>query len=371
MFENKTIGVVVPAHNEELLIEQTLSTMPAFVDRIYVVNDCSTDRTLEIIQTLSEQDKRIKVIDHKVNLGLGQTLIDGYVAAREEAMDVTAVMAGDAQMNPADLPDVIRPITQNWAAYVKGNRLLRDDCFDKMPRHRFIGNSALTLLTKFATGYWRIIDPQCGYAAISKKALSTISIEDMIKGYGYNAHILNMLNLNNFRVCDVEVQPVYGKEKSGIKLLNYIPTVSKLLAKLFAKRMIHKYLIREFHPLILFYLFSALNLLSSIGLGFRLGYLLSGPGLYGASTPVILSLTVIMTCFSFFFAMWLDMEDNRRLIASPPANTYIISERASLTHAEPKIEYNGNSALSEVPKTLETNDTLEPAIPDVSNGAVS
>ncbi len=229
MYKGKSIGIVVPAYNEELLIGKTLSTIPDFVDKIFVIDDASKDRTKEITLEFQQKDLRIVLIHHTNNQGVGQSLIDGYVASREAGLDITAVMAGDAQMDPDDLPAVLDPIAEGWSDYVKGNRLLREEVVARMPKHRYIGNSVLTLLTKFATGYWRIIDPQCGYTAISLKALSTIHIEDMIKGYGYNAHILNMLNLNNFRVCDVEIRPVYGEEKSGIKLRNYVPKVGRLI----------------------------------------------------------------------------------------------------------------------------------------------
>ena len=318
MYKDKTVGIVVPAHNEEALIGKTLGTMPDFVDQVFVVNDGSQDRTREIILEFQEQDARIVLIDHVQNQGLGQSLIDGYVASREAGMAITAVMAGDAQMSPDDLPGVLDPIAEGWADYVKGNRLLRDEVVFSMPRYRFIGNSALTLLTKFATGYWHIIDPQCGYTAISQKALATIPIEEMTKGYGYNAHILNMLNLNNFKVCDVEVRPVYGEARSGIKLGSYISRVSRLLIQLFMRRMVHKYLVREFNPLVFFYLFSFFNMVM-VGAPFtvRFFYLFYQSGLAPSTTLIILTFSLSMGLFSFFFAMWMDLEDNRRLIASP------------------------------------------------------
>src|SRR5690606_31823096 len=134
--------------------------------------------------------------------------------------------------------------------------LLRAEAALRMPKHRYIGNGVLTILSKFATGYWQIIDPQCGFTAIGKEALATIPITTMIKGYGYNAHILNMLNLDNFTAIDVKVEPIYGEEKSKIKLKTYIPTVSKLLVRLFLRRLVHKYVIRDFNPLVFFYLMS-------------------------------------------------------------------------------------------------------------------
>ena len=314
MLHSKSIGVVVPAYNEELLIGKTLSTMPSMVDHIIVVNDGSKDRTKQIIQDMQYKDKRIVLVDHVKNQGLGQSLIDGYVKAREMKIDAVAVMAGDAQMSPADLEKVTEPIVLGYADYTKGNRLLHDEVVKRMPLYRFIGNSGLTLLTKFATGYWHVLDPQCGYTAISHKALARIPIEEMIKGYGYNAHILNMLNLKNFKVQDVEVEPVYGEEKSKIKLHSYIPRVSKLLLRLFFKRMIHKYLVRDFHPLVLFYFLSFVNFFFlAVPLAVRFFYLYFQDGYAPQTTLIILTFSSMMALLSLFFGMWMDMEDNRRL----------------------------------------------------------
>ncbi|MEK9569887.1 MAG: glycosyltransferase family 2 protein [Paracoccaceae bacterium] len=322
MIETKTLCVIVPAYNEEKLLPVTIMTMPTFVDRIVIVNDCSTDNTKNIADEFSANEGRVEVIHHNVNKGLGQSLIDGYLYALTHNFDIVAVMAGDNQMSPDDLPRVVSPIARGQADYVKGNRLLRDDVVFRMPRHRYIGNAVLTLLTKFATGYWRIIDPQCGYTAISHKALSQIPIEQMIKGYGYNAHILNMLNLNNFKVTDVEVEPVYGEEKSKIKLKNYIPTVSKLLLRLFAKRMVHKYLIRDFHPLVLLYLFSIFNtIFVALPLAVRFIYIYISLGIAPQTTLIIFSFSSMMATFGLLFAMWMDMEDNRRLSVDADTET--------------------------------------------------
>ena len=314
MFENKTVCVIIPAYNEELLIGKTITTIPDFVDAMVVINDCSTDRTLEKIKKYQAKDKRITLIDHKINLGVGQSLIDGYLKGLELGCDVMVVMAGDAQMAPEDLPAIVGPIARGEVDYTKGNRLLMDDVVEKMPRYRYLGNSFLTLLTKFATGYWHIIDPQSGYTAISNKALACIGIKKMLKGYGYPADILNMLNLNNFKVVDVPIKPVYGEEQSTIKLSSFIPTVSWLLIRLFWRRMTHKYLIREFHPLVFFYFFSILNLLFiSLPLFIRFFYLYFTMGRSPYITLIILSHSLTMGIFSLFFGMWLDMEDNKKL----------------------------------------------------------
>lgn len=316
MFEGKSIGVIVPAYNEERLISKTLTTMPDFVDRIIVINDASRDRTAEIIREHKAKDSRIVLIDHEKNQGLGQSLVDGYLLARDFELDVVAVMAGDGQMSPKDLPAVVGPIAREQADYVKGNRLLRSDVFERMPRHRYFGNNVLTLLTKFATGYWHIIDPQCGYTAISKVALKYIPIQRMTKGYGYNADILNMLNISNFKVLDVEVEPVYGEETSKIRLQTYIPKVSWLLVRLFIKRIRQKYLLRDFNPLAMFYFLTFVNLVViALPLTIRFFLLYFRLGIVPTTTLTILNFSIMMGLLSFFFGMWMDMEDNRKLRA--------------------------------------------------------
>ena len=314
MYKNKTIAVVIPTYNDGLLLKDTLSGIPAYVDNIFVVNDGSEKETDEIIQTAKSIDSRIHCINHEVNMGLGQSLVDGYLCSLELQVDITAVMAGDNQMAAGDLESVIDPIAENNFDYVKGNRLLREDVISRMPKYRYIGNSLLTLLTKIATGYWKLIDPQCGYTAISYKALSVIPIQSMIKGYGYNAHILNMLNLNNFKAIDVEVEPVYGDEKSKIKVLRYAFNISFLLQRLTIKRLFSKYLVRDFHPLVLFYTFGFIQLcLISLPLAIRFIWLYIDTGLLPQTTLLILFFSTSMGILSSVLGMWLDMEDNKKL----------------------------------------------------------
>ena len=315
MILDKSISVVIPAYNEGKLITKTLTTMPDFVDHIIVVEDGSKDNTLELIKGLSEKDERIHVIVHGKNMGLGQTLIDGYVYALDQKYDVVAIMAGDAQMDPDDLLDVVTPVASGGVHYVKGNRFFMSDVIEKMPTYRLVGNAGLTILTKFATGYWHIIDPQCGYTAISNKALSAIPIERMTKRYGYNADILNMLNIRNFAVADVDVKPVYGEEVSKINLSTYIPKISVLLSKLFLRRLVQKYIMRNFNPLSISYLLSFFLLLfGSMPFAFRIVYLYFVEDEFPNTSFLVFILFTLAAIQMFLFAVQYDMEDNRLLM---------------------------------------------------------
>ena len=175
MYKDFKIAVVVPAYNEQLLIIETLKSIPDYVDKIYVINDCSSDNTLELLNTFSTKNNKVEIINHEVNLGLGQSLIDGYVKSKNSDIDITAIMAGDNQMDPDDLPSLLDCLITRNFDYAKGNRLLHQQV-GSMPKYRFIGNSILTILTKFATGYYFSMDPQCGYTAIKNAALKKIPI---------------------------------------------------------------------------------------------------------------------------------------------------------------------------------------------------
>jgi len=174
------------------------------------------------------------LIQHEVNQGVGGAIATGYKWCREHEIDVTVVMAGDAQMDPADLPTLLEPVIAGTVDYAKGNRLFTGDAWNQIPKVRYLGNSAMSLLTKIASGYWRVTDSQSGYTAISLKALKTIDWDQMYRRYGQPNDLLVRLNVYNFRVRDVPVKPVYNiGEESGVRPLRMIPRLSWLLFKLF------------------------------------------------------------------------------------------------------------------------------------------
>lgn len=267
MYRERRIAVVVPAYNEELLIGPTLDTMPEFVDRIYVVNDCSSDQTPTRIRERAEGDPRIVPLHHKTNSGVGAAIVTGYTAALADEIDTVAVMAGDNQMDPAFLPKLLDPIIDGKADYTVGNRLINPEFRKGMSLWRFAGNAALTLLTKIASGYWQLVDPQNGYTAISRRALETIPLDAVYPRYGYCNDILVRLNVYGFRVKNVPHPARYGLEKSKIKYSSYILRLSGLLLKDFLWRLKTKYVVMGFHPLVFFYLFGFLFSVVSVIMG--------------------------------------------------------------------------------------------------------
>jgi glycosyltransferase involved in cell wall biosynthesis len=314
MHAGKTIAVVIPAHNEERLIGKTLSTVPPFVDKIIVVDDRSEDETARIVEERSFEDDRVILIRHPKNQGVGGAIVTGYKKAVELGVEVTAVMAGDGQMDPCDLLSVIEPIARKEVDYTKGNRLFQGDAWNMIPHHRYLGNSFLSLLTKIASGYWHIADSQSGYTAASLAVLKRIDLDGIYKRYGMPNDMLIKLNQYDFRVRDVHVRPVYNiGERSGIRLSHVIPRITWLLFKGFWERLFFKYVIKDFHPLVFFYLLSFFLLTASVPLTLRLFYMWVATGVIPGINTMAVVLCAISGLQTLFFGMWFDMEYNKHL----------------------------------------------------------
>lgn len=315
MLKGKKIIVVVPCYNEEHLIGRVIETMPEMVDEICVVDDASPDGTVKVVQDIIEKgNEKVTLIELQVNSGVGGAIAAGYKYARDHEYDCAVVMAGDAQMDPEDFPAIVEPVVNGECDYSKGNRLFSGDAWNMIPKVRYLGNSLMSLLTKIASGYWHVADSQSGYTACNLDVLKTIDWDSMYKRYGQPNDLLVRLNVYNFRVRDVTIKPVYGVgEKSGIKPLRMIPKLSLLLFKLFVFRMVNKYFIRDFHPLLFFYLAGGLlfGLGSIFGVSLMFERIFFGPV---AATSALFSALFVLTGLQFLlFAMWFDMENNRDL----------------------------------------------------------
>jgi len=317
VFEGRKVAVVVPAYNEERLIDRVLDTMPEIVDRIIVVDDRSSDATADKLAAAQERfGPRLLSIRHEVNGGVGAAIVTGYQAAMAELPDdaLVAVMAGDAQMDPGDLPRLLQPLARDQADYTKGNRLFTGEAWKVIPRHRYLGNAVLSMLTKIASGYWHVADSQSGYTAVTVQALRLLQLHRLYKRYGFPNHLLVELNNYDLRVRDVPIRPVYGVgEVSGIRLQKVIPTLSWLLLRCYFWRMKEKYVIRDTHPLIFFLAFGGLLTGAGLLLGVWIIVLRLVEGYLSPNAAVFDAFLLIMGVQMLFFAMWMDMERNKGL----------------------------------------------------------
>jgi glycosyltransferase involved in cell wall biosynthesis len=321
MYREKRVALVIPAHNEEKLIVPTLASVPEFVDRVYVVDDASTDKTRERVLARAAEGFDVQLLCHQTNLGPGSAIITGYKRARDDGFDYVVVVGGDNQMPMEEMPRFLDPLVSGFADYTKGNRFMRGryavaDIPASMPKSRLFGNALISAFTKMASGYYKIVDVVDGYTAINREALEIIDWDSAWGGYGYPMDFLIRLNAHGFRVKDVPRRAIYlpGERQSQIKGVRYALRVSPMLLRGFFWRLWTKYILWNFHPLVFFYFAGMLLLLVGLVFGVFLVYSqLVGVGVSGPRA--ILDALLILTGLQFLlFAMLFDMQEGLELM---------------------------------------------------------
>lgn len=311
MYKNHRIAVVAPAFNEAKLIGRVIGATPDFVDHIIVVDDCSRDDTFAVASRHAEQDAgRVIVLQTLRNGGVGCATMLGYGKALESGAQVIVKMDGDGQMPPEYLPALLDAIIEENYDYAKGNRFLAADSLQAMPRHRVFGNIVMTFMTKLASGYWHIFDPQNGFTAITADALRSLNLDEIYPRYFFENDMLVHLNLRSARVKDVAMPARYGEELSSVNLFKVGVTFPLLSLRRFAKRIYRNYVLRDFSPIALFLLLGA----ALFGWGFVFGaYLWIVSNITGHPTPtgtIMLSVLPLILGFQLLLqAIVLDIQE--------------------------------------------------------------
>ena len=313
MYRDRKVGLAIPARNEERLIGPTLESVPDLVDRVYVVDDGSTDNMVAVVGEFAARDARVELIQHGENLGVGQAIITGYRRASEEGCDLVVVVGGDNQMPMEQIPDLLEPLVDGRADYTKGNRfLMPEEGLEDMPWTRMVPNALISITTKVASGYYKIFDVVDGFTAITKRAIDLVDWDEAWKGYGYPMDFLVRLNAYGLKVKDVPRRAIYlqGERQSQIKGFRYFLRVAPMMVRGFFWRLFTRYLVRDFHPLFFFYMFGLIFLPLGVFFGGYLVYLQwTGVGVTGPRA-VVCSLLIMMGLQFLLFAMLYDMEES-------------------------------------------------------------
>jgi glycosyltransferase involved in cell wall biosynthesis len=259
MYEGCRVAAVVPALNESAQIGDVLRRMPGYVDHIVVVDDRSADNTATTAASVG--DARIEVIRLPVRRGVGGATVTGMRRALALGAELVVKVDGDGQMDPEKIAKLLEPLVHDGYACAKGNRFLDTQALQQMPLHRLIGNFALTFLTKLASGYWHIFDPQNGFFAITAKALVSLDLEALASGFFFENDLLIHLNVLQLRVKDVAIPAHYGDERSSLRVNRVLFTFPFYLARGFWTRIWQKYMLRDFSPIAVFWVIGSIFLL--------------------------------------------------------------------------------------------------------------
>lgn len=241
-FRKFSIAVVIPAYHVADEIEAVLNDLPDYLRHIIVVDDASPDNTSELVQAFAKRDRRIVLIRHERNQGVGGAMLTGFRKALELGAQVVVKIDGDHQMDAAYIPALVTPLLEGKADYAKGNRFRDFESLRYMPLIRRIGNLGLSFLTKAATGYWNCFDPTNGYFAIRAEMLAQLPLARIDHGYFFETSMLANLYLLDAFVLDVPMPARYRGERSSMSIWRVLV---EFPAKLFAT-MLRRLLLRYF-----------------------------------------------------------------------------------------------------------------------------
>jgi glycosyltransferase involved in cell wall biosynthesis len=329
MIENMSVAVVIPCYRVEKHIGLLIARIPAFVDRIFVVDDASPDATAAAVSAVA--DPRITLLRHRQNRGVGGAMATGYRAALEARANFIVKVDGDGQMDPRDIETLLRPLVEERAEYAKGCRFHDADSLHAMPRVRFAGNIGLTFLTKLASGYWHVLDPQNGFVAIDAATLSRLRLDQLARGYFFENDMLLRLNAIEARVADVPLPTRYGDETSSLKPGRIaLEFPFRLMIGLF-RRIYWRYVFYDVSPIALFVLFGLALFLFGVVFG---AYHWITNAIRGVATPtgtVFLAAVPFILGFQLLLqAIVLDIQNSPR---APSRKT--VRPQSDTEHAPP------------------------------------
>lgn len=238
------IAVVIPSYKVRNHILEVIGLIGVEVDLIYVVDDCCPDGTGCFVEK-NCNDKRVSVIKHTGNQGVGSAVMTGYRAAIADGAEIIVKVDGDGQMDPSLISDFIEPILIGEADYTKGNRFFDLDEIRSMPKVRLFGNAVLSFMTKLSSGYWDLFDPTNGYTAIHADVARHLPFEKLSRRYFFETDMLFRLNILRAVVVDVPMDAKYGEEVSNLKISKIIGEFLLKHARNFFKRIFYNYYLRD------------------------------------------------------------------------------------------------------------------------------
>jgi dolichol-phosphate mannosyltransferase len=246
MFAANRIAVVLPCYRSRRQVLNVIQSLPAFVDQIIIVDDACPDDTGEHVAA-NLVDPRLVVVEHAQNQGVGGAMVSGYQAAIAAGADVVVKIDSDGQMDPALMPAFLQPIVDGVADYTKGNRFFELESLRDMPRVRLFGNAALSLVNKFSSGYWDVMDPTNGYTAIHTKILKRLPLAKLAKRYFFESDMLFRLGTMRAVVVDIPMEARYRDEVSNLRVSNVLLDFPGKYLTRFVKRVFYAYLLRDFN----------------------------------------------------------------------------------------------------------------------------
>ncbi|MFM8425314.1 MAG: glycosyltransferase family 2 protein [Chloroflexota bacterium] len=307
-FAKFKLAVVIPAYRTENEILDVLQGIPTFIRYIIVVDDASPDSSANLVAAAAKRNKRIVLVRHEKNQGVGGAMVTGFKKALDLGAEIVIKLDGDGQMDPRYIPALITPLIAGEADYAKGNRFRDFSALRQMPFVRRIGNLGLSFLTKAATGYWNIFDPTNGYFAIRADVLAQLPLDRIDKGYYFETSMLSRLYLLDAFVQDVTIPARYRNEVSSLSIKRVLFEFPYKLTRTLIKRIILKYFIFDFSMMSIYLLTGIPLLLFGLIFGITKWIQYAELGIAAPTGTVILpTLSVILAIQILLSAIEIDL----------------------------------------------------------------
>jgi glycosyltransferase involved in cell wall biosynthesis len=312
-------AIVIPAYRVERDIKSVLHGLPAYINHIIVVEDASPDATSDLVTAAAKKDKRIILIKHAQNQGVGGAMISGFRKAIELDVQIVIKIDGDGQMDPIHIPALITPLIHGKADFVKGNRFRDFQSLQQMPIIRRLGNLGLSFLTKAATGYWNIFDPTNGFFAIRTETLAQLPLDQLDAGYFFETSMLSHLYLMGAFILDVPIPARYRGEISNMSIRRVLIEFPIKLTRTLVRRILLKYFIFDFSITSVYLLTGVPLLLFGLIFGIIKWVHYAGLGIPAPTGTVILpTLSVILAIQVLLSAISTDLNSTPQKVLSDP-----------------------------------------------------
>lgn len=236
---------VIPAFRASDSIERVVRRTLEVVDVVIVVDDGCPEATAAVLER-AVVDERLVILRHESNRGVGAAVKTGIEEALRRGASVVFKIDADDQMDVRFVPQMLECLRRHPdAVLVKGNRFAEASTLQTMPKFRLIGNSALTFLVKFASGYWTVVDPTNGFIAMRASMLKRVNLSRLADRYFFEIDLLCSLGLQRVPIAELQMPAIYGNERSSLVIRRVLGDFLRRLATRTVRRFVLNYVVTE------------------------------------------------------------------------------------------------------------------------------